>query len=304
MKGKIIRSSIYFLLIIQSFLVSCESSTREFNEKLYPPSLYEQFPYQLHDPDTTYTLSSKLVEISGLANYQDKYLLAIQDERGIVYVIDPTNGEIVREINFGGRGDYEGIEIVGNNVFVLNSNGLLYKFKYPDKNKNIVEAEEIETLIYGKSEMEGLCYHPESNSLLLASKEGGTPDATDSKGKSVFIYDLVSGELITKPFCSVTKKAIKKYVDESGITLPKKINFKPSAIAVHPVSNELYILTSTGKALLIMDSDENIVNFTQLNPYLFRQPEGLCFTSNGTMYISNEGSGTSAKLLKYSYIIK
>ncbi len=263
--------------------------------------MYNRFPYDLSQPDTTFILPAKLVEISGLANYNDEYLLAVQDEYGILFVIDIVTGVIIREIKFGKRGDYEGIEFVGNEVIVLKSNGTLYKFDYPEEKITEIKAEEVKTSLDKKSEVEGLGYHKDGNRLLIASKESGIFDGLKSKGKSVFVYDLSNGELMENPVCSITKKSIKKYINDAGITLPSKIDFKPSAIAVHPITNELYILSSVGKALLIMDMDENILNFTQLNPYLFRQPEGLSFTSDGTMYISNEGMGINAKILKFSY---
>jgi uncharacterized protein YjiK len=242
-----------------------------------------------------------LVEISGLANYNDEYLLAIQDEYGVLFVIDNTTGKLTREIKFGKRRDYEGIEYVGNEVIVLSSNGTLYKFDYPEENLTEIKAEEVKTSLDPKNEMEGLGYYKDGNRLLIASKESGIISGKKSKGKSVFVYNLSSGELMENPVCSITKKSIKNYLSDTGITLPSKVNFKPSAIAVHPITNDLYILTSVGKALLIMDMEENILNFTQLNPYLFRQPEGLSFTSDGTMYISNEGSGMNARILKFSY---
>jgi len=39
----------------------------------------------------------------------------------------------------------------------------------------------------------------------------------------------------------------------------------------------------------------------QLDPILFKQPEGLAFDSKGNMYISNEGHGGNANVLLFNY---
>jgi uncharacterized protein YjiK len=37
----------------------------------------------------------------------------------------------------------------------------------------------------------------------------------------------------------------------------------------------------------------------KLNPKIFRQPEGICFSPDGTMYIASEGDGMEGTLLKF-----
>jgi hypothetical protein len=40
---------------------------------------------------------------------------------------------------------------------------------------------------------------------------------------------------------------------------------------------------------------------TEFDKKLFRQPEGICFKPNGDLFISNEGDGGKAKILKFKY---
>jgi uncharacterized protein YjiK len=61
------------------------------------------------------------------------------------------------------------------------------------------------------------------------------------------------------------------------------------------------VLASVGKLLIILDKNGDIQDVHTLNPAEFKQPEGICFLPDGSLYISNEGKGGSATLLRFNY---
>ena len=95
----------------------------------------ERYPSEIYDADQLYDFSAarmqlfrlppELLEISGLSNFHDTHLLAVQDEDGIVYQIDIWRQVKIQsaEISFAGKGDYEGIEYVEPYISVVKSNG-------------------------------------------------------------------------------------------------------------------------------------------------------------------------------------
>ena len=57
--------------------------------------------YEINKPDHTFTLTTDLQEISGLAYVPESAaLLAIQDENGIIYRLDKQTGTIIDKIKF------------------------------------------------------------------------------------------------------------------------------------------------------------------------------------------------------------
>jgi uncharacterized protein YjiK len=76
--------------------------------------------------------------------------------------------------------------------------------------------------------------------------------------------------------------------------------FAPSGIAQHPQTKQWYILSSPKRLLLVIDEQSNLVYLEQLSEKLARQPEGICFAPDGTLYISSEGKGAKGRLLIYS----
>ena len=68
-------------------------------------------------------------------------------------------------------------------------------------------------------------------------------------------------------------------------------SFSPSAIAINPLTGNIYVTSSVGKMLLILDPEGQIMHIEKLSKKVHPQPEGLCFAPDGALYISNEGKG-------------
>jgi len=77
------------------------------------------------------------------------------------------------------------------------------------------------------------------------------------------------------------------------------IRFQPSAIAIHPESKNVYILSFTSSVLAVYTSYGELVTASNLNKRIFMQPEGICFDDENSLYISNEGNGGTANILKF-----
>ncbi len=84
-----------------------------------------------------YILPGVLNEISGIVHNQNGILYCINDEDGIVFLYDVVKEEIVKKINFGKNGDYEDIAIVESQLYVLKSNGTIYRIDNYDETNEI-----------------------------------------------------------------------------------------------------------------------------------------------------------------------
>ncbi|MCK8490355.1 SdiA-regulated domain-containing protein [Spirosoma sp. RP8] len=239
-------------------------------------------PYRLTAPDETYTLPKALEEISGLTYYKNDQLLCVQDEEAVVYVFDTKKKAVVKDFGFGGYGDFEGIEYVNDEVYVLESNGNLFRFK-PES----TQIGRTKTDLPKKTEVEGLGYDPKTKRLLIAVKNGGP-----SSDKTVYSFNLLNKAVFKDMSLN------DEQLEGAGID-PK--SYKPSGIAVHPITGEWYILTSAGKRLLITNRQAKIIYSEPLDPKQYRQPEGICFAPNGDLFIASEGNGKKGYIMKFAY---
>jgi uncharacterized protein YjiK len=77
-------------------------------------------------------------------------------------------------------------------------------------------------------------------------------------------------------------------------------NFKPSDLAFHPTTGDLYLLSSAGKRIIILTPNGQPLHSIALSPAIFAQPEGITFSPDGTLYISSEGDGGKGYILSFS----
>ena len=63
----------------------------------------------------------------------------------------------------------------------------------------------------------------------------------------------------------------------------------------------MYILNAADHAIFVVDNESNIEEIKLLDPPLFNKPEGITFTPNGDMYITNEGQEGKARILFFKY---
>lgn len=267
--------------------------------------------YNIHDIDRTLVLDRELVETSGLA-YDEKQssLLTVNDELGYLYELDTKSGAILTKKKFADVGDYEGLELINDEVVIARSNGKLY-FYDPISNDN---STIIRTRLSTSNNVEGITYVPDENVLLLACK--GSPRIPgkyeETKGKLICALSLDDNLMEEAPYLLLKDKELKRTVKSiySNLNLSatqlKNLEsrveiFSPSGLAIHPLSGELYILSAKGSLLLVVGNDKIIRHIHFLDQDFHVQPEGICFAPNGDMYIGNEGQNSSAKIHVYNY---
>ncbi len=256
------------------------------------------FPYQLENPDATLIMPDGLKEVSGLGP-MGQMLAAINDETGIVFLLDKTTGEVKKQVAFKDSGDFEGIEIVGNDAWAIKSNGTLYQIKnFMEPNP---EVQTYKSFLDKENDVEGLAFDPKNNRLLLGCKGKGLDREGMPLNKAIYAFDLTTMTVADTPAFLLTLPNLEGFLSSSDEPGAKKkmehvyasedtqLKFSPSGIAIHPLTGDIYITSARGNTLLVLDSTGKIRYLERLKKNVHNQPEGICFDADGTMYIANEG---------------
>lgn len=229
----------------------------------------------------SWELPGELLEISGLAHMDDRYVACIQDEEGVVFIYDKINNKIARQVKFAGPGDYEGITLVGNGAYVVRSDGRV--FEITDLSGSDSPAKEYATPLSVDNNVEGLCYDKANNRLLIAVKSA---DLHRGDAKGIYAFDLSTKKFIDQPVY-VIEYADKAFASQ-GSRKSKSV-VSPSAIAVHPTNSDLYVVDGPNARLLVLDRKGSVTSLYDLGKNDFPQAEGITFSEKGDIYISSEG---------------
>lgn len=228
-------------------------------------------------------MPKSLKEISGLSYIDGDRFACVQDELGTIFIYNTKTSDIEKEISFAGVGDYEGLAMVNETAWVVRADGKLFEVDNITSGKPVVK--EYSTHLTMAQNVEGLCYDKNNNRLLLAIKDNEPGNATY---KGIYSFNLATRKMPSEP---VFKIDLQNKVFGSGSGSKKKGSgeIMPSEIAIHPVTNEIYITDGRNPKLLILDASGAIKKLYQLNKNEFSQPEGLTFKPDGEMLIANEG---------------
>jgi uncharacterized protein YjiK len=303
-----LKARLIILVIFMAFGSSCTSQSREKNT-----TDNKIFAYDLKNPDANFELPTYLEEISGLSCYGKDRIACIQDEKAIIYVLSIEKEEIIKAYDFGDDADYEDIAIVGKTAFILRNNGQIFRVKNFE-NKDL-KVKKVQTPLKEKNDTEGMAFDALSNSLFISCKASPSIEQENlyEGYKAVYKFDLGAEKLIKTPHFLIDLEILDSYIDHNAFTkfsiqfakrlgfIESETNFQPSGIAIHPLSGQIYIISSVGKLLIIMSSSGKVLDVQELDATLFRQPEGICFSPTGDLFISNEGQGGKGYILKFQY---
>lgn len=238
-------------------------------------------------------MSDDLAEISGIAWHEDE-ILAIEDESAIIYRLSPQTGKILDKRKFEKNRDIEDILVRNDTAWVLRSNGNLYRvvnFREQSSQTAIFEFPGL-----GKRNLEAAVSDIDQAFIWLFCKVCEWDKSPDQS--SFFRFDLGSMTFDALPAGKIEKSQLAGLLPDKALD---KLKIQPSAAAVHPLTQEYFLLSSTGKWLMTLDRAFVPQSLHPLNPSLFKQPEGIAFAPDGTLYISNEARDGKANILVFGY---
>jgi len=273
--------SLFFIACI----FSCKPKGKHENKKEITVFNSVISQYDLSKPTAKWALPDELKEVSGITWINNNHFLAIEDLHPILYTLRLDTTAIIEKatpFKFTDKEKYdiEDVVLQSDTVYALWSHGVI--FRITDWQKNLV-VKKMPTSLSKENNTEGLCYDPVTHHLLIACKDESAIADEKKSTKSIYEFDQQTGILKPDPFLLIHKKDFEKVADE-------KLNFYPSAVTIQPGSNDIYILsTKDTKCLAVYNRQGLLKSFQLIDKELMPQPEGICFTPDGTLYISTQG---------------
>lgn len=263
--------------------------------------LYEKFDYDFDPSSQTYEivqkwhLPNRLDEISGIFWIGDNKLACIEDEDGIIFTYDLNKSQITSQRKFAGSGDFEAITINNGFYWISESNGKIYKLPLEESNSDTPEI--FETGFEYRNNIEGLAATADGRLLISVKDHNLNPESEeqDERSKAVYSYNPAARKLNPNPVFRIN---ISDTIFRRVRTHEEFRKWRPTDLQFHPISGDLYIIDSEIPKILILNKVGKIKKMHLLNPTDFLQPEGICFSPSGRIFIANEAKGSDASLVE------
>jgi len=262
-------------------------------------AIYQLNDYDFNDVEKSYEivesweLPSELNEVSGMVYNEDGLMICVQDEDGILFTFDMETKEIIKTHKFSYSGDYEALTYLDGVYWVAESNGRIIDVS--DLDVADQELEGIQLDFEYRNNIEGMTATPDGK-LWITVKDRNLDNSSGYKG--VYEYDPETRKLQKEPILRVDYEDPK--FERLKTHNPRKL-LRPSDLAIHPLTGDLYILDAEFQKVIITDQQGGIKSIHLLDPAEFEQPEGIAFSKDGRIFISNERVGVPANIREIKF---
>ncbi len=280
--------------------------------------------YDLAHPTRTFTLPRELREVSDLTTVGPHAVACVQDEKGILFLVDTRDGRLLATQTFGPKGDYEGLAKTGDSYWVLRSDGMLLHVRPRASGLGVAEVVDLDT---PQRDLEGLCFDPLRNLLLIVPKDVALPEpppkdagkAAERAAKQarkekedervLWGFDTKTRTVLEEPVVRLSIPRILAQA-EGNADLPTReskkgkprpdLKLRFSGVAVHPQTHEIWMLSSADHLVLAFARSGDLRVLRALDPKLFPKPEGITFLPDGSLVLSTEGEDGPARMCVYA----
>lgn len=230
-------------------------------------------------------LPESLHEASGLAAVSPSIVVVHNDEDGIVYRFNLDSGNLHKMLALGAdpvKDDFEGIEVVGNDLYMVTSKGLIYKVaEAMTTDAQRASFEVFDTNLADICEIEGLVL--DQGALLLPCKD---------------IYARQYKDMLTVFAWSLETQNVSLRFSAPFDTLGIKGRIHGTAIEAN-LSHYL-IVAGREHLLAVIDKDGLATEVVNLSRETHPQAEGIALMEDGAIVLADEG--TKGTLTRYQSI--
>ncbi len=262
--------------------------------------------FDFDHPSCTLNLPFELREISGITDFSEDEIACVQNENGTLYLYSMSGDSISAHCDFGYGGQFEGLTRVDSSYFIMRNDAVLLEV-LPGSDSVLVDFKK---LALPSWDNEVLCMDARDNRLLVAPKNATGRGAELKNTRGIYTIDLETMTMDEDPLFTINLSELESFGQSTGILFNKRKqttteesngNFMPSCIAVHPKTDEVYVISSTNHSMAIFEKSGKLINYVRFNEELFTKPERIIFLPSGDLVITNEGQQGKTSLLRFKW---
>lgn len=248
--------------------------------------------FDLQHPNSVQTLPMGIQPFSDVTLFDSTHLIGLDGKNGSLFMYDMVANSVSPFLSWDLGAKICNISTMDSTLLLVDDAKHIHFLYSP------YDEASLKTLNLDNEQFEAtsVCIHQESHRLfLMTSNEERTEGYSSS---SVYAYNLNQQKLNAQPLFSISGEDIEAFAIQNKLIAPhsdlsiiddtlESMNFTPSAIAVHPKTNEIYVLSRGDHSLVVFNQFGEIVNFTSLDKTTFSNPSAMTFKKNGDLVITD-----------------
>jgi hypothetical protein len=246
--------------------------------------------FDLEHPNSIVPLPMGNMPLSDLTLLDSTQMFCIQSSTGGVVIYDLDSNKISASLSLGIQEVIRDIVVVDSSLLLFDENMSVYRSYAPFDSLHTTQLTKGNTSWKSAS----ICHHAMTHRLFIV----GSVDNLEQTERFVYTYNLNNTKFQEEPLFQFDVSALETFAQTNNIKINTfkvnamqdtvlGFNFIPTAIAVHPKTNDIYILSSIDRTLAVFNQFGELVNLAVLEPRQFPVPSGMVFNAQGDLYISN-----------------
>ncbi|HEX6809983.1 MAG TPA: SdiA-regulated domain-containing protein [Planctomycetota bacterium] len=243
-------------------------------------------------------LPRELREVSGICAVDERTLACLQDEAGALYFVDLAGQQLPRVAVFSEPGDFEGVARVGDEFWVLRSDGVLMRLHAKAQQLVVASTHRLPAV---HREWEALCFDGDRKVLLAMPKDAASKAKGERDLRFVYAIDPATGATQENPVLVLDSDVLVGQAEARDIALPTRTSQKgktrtvlrlaSSEILAVPGTDHLLVLSAVDHLLLEVDRAGRLLAAWMLDEKELPQPESMAFLPDGRLLVASEGAG-------------
>ena len=247
--------------------------------------------FDLANPSTVSSFPMGVASFSDVTMLDSTHMIGIEPVNGNVMMIDLLNNSIASQLSLGSEFKFVDVSKMDSTLILFDSNSKVHFLLPPYDSTSFVSTNETKE----NFSTSGICFHESTKRLFLLSEVQEKEEGQFSS--FLYAFNLNKRQLREEPLFEINSFAIETFAINNNLRLPRNkvtydgdtvegLNFTPSALAIHPKTNEIYVLSSDDRTLVVYNQFGDVVNFTVLDAMIFSKPTGMTFQENGDLLIT------------------
>lgn len=229
---------------------------------------------------------------SDIAFLDSTVLICLQEDKSSLVLFDLYSNQVLTPININFPNKIIDFSRIDSTIILLDDQTQVHFLFPPYDSSSLVTENDV----LGDWKSASSCIHESTKRMFILSLNNF--DIDNPISNSIYTYNISKRKLNEKSLFDISISDIEMFAIENNIVIPQnkssnlseslsQLIFNPTAMTVHPKTNEIYILSSENRSIVVFNQFGEVENLIFLDEKLVSNPKAMTFHPSGDLLISN-----------------